>query len=314
MQDPAGPRFGWSSSGFVARFLGTRLDVRLRDTAGLNLFQVFVDGQPTLPLATRANQERYTLVAGLAEGEHEVMLVKRTEGRVGEVQLLGFVTTEGGAMLAPLPGPSRRIELIGDSITAGYGNEGADEHCRFSPTTENETTTYGALTSRALGAEHSTVAWSGKTIEGVAQIYDRALPTRADSRWDSSAWVPDAVVINLGTNDLTIGDRRDTFVQSYLKLLDRVRALYPKALIVCAVGPMLTDTYPPGKQTLSHARAYVGAAVHAKKQAGDEHVVYLEFPTQDIGNGYGCDYHPSKKTHELMAERLTTLLRTELKW
>ncbi len=308
-QDPMGPRFAWSASGVVARFRGTQLDVRLRD-AGTNVFQVVVDGSPKAALATSPTKELYSVAMGLAEGEHEVMLLKRTEARVGEVQFLGFVQP----LLVPPPVPKRRIEFIGDSITAGYGNEGANEHCRFSATTENAYMTYAALTARALSAEHAAVAWSGKTIDGISEIYDRALPTRPESRWDARAWIPDVVVVNLGTNDVTRGDQQFPFVQSYVKLLDRVRAQYPKALLVCAVGPMLTDTYPAGKQTLTRARAYVHAAVTAKKKAGDDRVIFIEFPVQDASNGYGCDYHPSLRTHQIMAERLTTALKTELGW
>ena len=46
--DSAGPRFGWSGSGIVARFHGTSVSVSLRDPG--NYFHVLVDGtaQPTL--------------------------------------------------------------------------------------------------------------------------------------------------------------------------------------------------------------------------------------------------------------------------
>jgi lysophospholipase L1-like esterase len=313
-QDPRGPRFAWSSSGVVARFRGTRLDARLHDSGYGNFFEVVVDGRARTALATSSKQELYTVADGLSDGEHELLLSKRTEAKVGEVQFLGFVAPNGTSLLAPPPAPQRRIEFIGDSITAGYGNEGANEHCRFSPQTENAYVTYAARTARALGADFATVAWSGKTIDGMSELYGRALPERADSSWDARAWVPQVVVINLGTNDVTRGDQQGPFVASYRKLVQRVRAQYPGALIVCAVGPMLTDIYPPGAHTLTRARAYVRAAVEAEKRAGDEKVVYLEFPVQDASNGYGCDYHPSAKTHALMAERLTAVLRTELGW
>ncbi len=309
-QDPAGPRFAWSGTGVAVRFQGTELDVRLKAGAGGDTLAVTVDGKPAPQINLRGDKERYPVAVNLHDGDHEVEIVKRTEPRVGEVQLLGFVQP----LLDPPPAPARRVELVGDSITAGYGNEGPDQHCRFTPATENATATYGWLAARSLGAEASIVAWSGKTIDEMANFYDRALPTHAESRWDPQAFVPDAVVINLGTNDATRGDAPQPIAQALVKLVDRVRALYPTALVVCCVGSMLTDTYPPGKQTLTRARAGVHLAVDQKRKAGDARVTYLEFPTQDPAIGYGCDYHPSARTHQMMAQRLAAHLKTELGW
>jgi lysophospholipase L1-like esterase len=311
--DPSVARLAWSGSGAAARFRGTRIDARLHDPSGHNAFQVMIDGAPTNAIAMQPTGDTYTLASGLAEGEHEVVFEKRTEARVGEVEFLGFVVPDGD-LLPPPPPQARRIELVGDSITAGYGNEGPNQHCRFSPTTENAFMTYGAIAARALNAEHAIVAWSGHTIDGMSEVYDRALPQRTDSVWDARSWTPDVVVVNLGTNDVTRGDQQPEFVASYVKLLEHLRERYPQALFVSAVGPMLTDTYPPGKHTLTRARKYIQAALATRKQAGDARIVYMEFATQDGSTGYGCDYHPSKTTHERMAEKLVGVLKTEMGW
>ena len=43
----------------------------------------------------------------------------------------------------------------------------------------------------------------GLTME---RLYDRLLPVSAeDMRWDMASWVPQAVVINLATNDMSAG-------------------------------------------------------------------------------------------------------------
>jgi lysophospholipase L1-like esterase len=291
------------------RFHGTQLDARLKGGGG-DALQITVDGKPMPPLTLRSDKETYAVAAGLPDGDHEAFLVKRTEARVGEIQLLGFAQP----LLAPPAAPPRRVEIVGDSISAGYGNEGPDQRCTFTPATENATLTYGWLAAERVGAEASIVAWSGKTIDEMANLYTRALPSRPTSRWDAQAFVPDAVVINLGTNDLARGDPQPQFVPSLVRLVGRVRAIHPAALIVCCVGSMLTDTYPPGKQALTLGRGYVRAAVEQKNKAGDARVTFLEFPPQDPAIGYGCDYHPSVKTHQQMADRLAAHLQKELGW
>ena len=60
----------------------------------------------------------------------------------------------------PPPGPGRLIEVIGDSITCGYGDLGklGDADCY---PTESHWDTYEAVAARMLGAEVSTIAGVG---------------------------------------------------------------------------------------------------------------------------------------------------------
>jgi lysophospholipase L1-like esterase len=307
------PRFAWPASEIVARFVGPALRVHLKDK-GYSELQVVVDGAPLPVLSTNPLRDTYDVASGLSEGPHDLVLVKRTEARLGEVQFLGF--DPQGALVAAGPTPTRRIEFIGDSITAGYGDEGPGTTCTGSMVAlENEFLAYGSVASHILKAEHVTLAWSGHTTEEMGDLYGRTLPAHPDSRWDFHQWTPDAVVINLGTNDFNHGDPGQAgFTRPYLALVERVRALYPNAQIVCALGPMLTDIYPPGAHALTHARAYIASVVSAMRAKGDTRISFLEFPTQDFANGLGCDYHPSLKTHRLMGERLAAALRERLGW
>ncbi len=306
--DPAHVRMGWSGVGAVLRFTGTGASVRLDDKA--KYFTVVVDGalQPTL--ATTPGEQLYPLAQGLPDGEHTIELYRRTEGNFGPTVIAGFELE--GELLAPPP-VSRRIEIVGDSITCGYGNEGVSP-CSFSPETENHYLTYGAVAARALGAELSTVAWSGKGVvynyddnktDPMPSIYDRLLAVDG-APW-SFAWQPDAVVINLGTNDFSTDDDppEGVFVPAYVEFLEHIRSLYPDAFIL-VVSPSLWGA------EADLVDGYLQSVVDQRNADGDLEVAFKNINVEWIGSG--CDGHPSVATHAGMAANLTEALKTELGW
>ncbi|HLM71528.1 MAG TPA: SGNH/GDSL hydrolase family protein, partial [Polyangiaceae bacterium] len=311
--EPGVQKFAWSGSGILFRFSGTDAAITLDDNAGF--FTVLIDGQLGPTLATSKGSSSYAITAGLPPGDHEVRLYRRTEALFGETRFLG-VDLDSGTLLAPPPPAPRRIEIIGDSITCGYGNEGADQFCNFSAATENHYLTYGSIAARNLGADLITVAWSGKGIiynygddktDPLPSLYDRTLPGDAGSAWDF-AWKPDAVVINLGTNDFsTDGDPSEgEFVGAYEAFLGHVRDKYPSAYILALVPTLLSGN------DLATAEAYVNKAVAARKGAGDQKVEAHSMTV--LSEGWGCDYHPSLKTHANMGASLTTVLKDKMGW
>ncbi len=311
--EPDVVKFAWSGSGILFRFSGTDASVTLDDNAGF--FTVLVDGQLGPTLATSKGASSYPVASGLAAGDHEVRLYRRTEALFGETRFLG-VDLGGGTLLAPPPPAARRIEIIGDSITCGYGNEGPDQFCNFSAGTENHYLTYGSIAARNLGADLVTVAWSGKGIiynygddktDPLPSLYDRTLPSNAGSVWNFS-WQPDAVVINLGTNDFsTDGDPSEgEFVGAYTAFLGHLREKYPSAFILALVPTLLSGN------DLATAESYVNKAVTARNGSGDKKVEAYSMMVQS--EGWGCDYHPSLKTHANMAASLTTVLKDRMGW
>lgn len=306
--DPMHVRMGWSGVGAVFRFNGTDASVRLDDNG--RYFTVVVDGAVQPTLATSPGEQTYPLAVGLPAGEHTVELYRRTEGSFGPTTILGVELV--GELLAPPP-VQRRIEVIGDSITCGYGNEGTDP-CNFSAETENHYLTYGALTARMFGAEISTVGWSGKGVvnnfdndvfEPLPQIYDRLLATEMTA-WDFS-WQPDVVVINLGTNDFSTGGDppEDVFVPAYVAFLTHLRDVYPDAFIL-PVAPVLF-----GDEAIMVA-GYLNSAVDQRHAAGDLDVAFADINVQ--WNGSGCDGHPNLEAHAGMAMRLAEELQVHLGW
>jgi hypothetical protein len=136
----------------------------------------------------------------------------------------------------------------------------------------------------------------------------------ASSTWDFSRWTPDVVVINLATNDFGKKNPEEAgWTKAYEEFIARLRTHYPNAEIYCAIGTMMSDwqAYKP----LTTVRGYLKKVVAARAAAGDTKVHIIDFGVQDMAkNGIGADWHPSKKTHELMAQKLTATLQKDLGW
>lgn len=307
---PGTRRFGWSGAGFLVHFSGTDASVTMDDAAGF--FTVVIDGNVNAaPLVTSGGEQTYILAGGLSAGEHTIEMYRRTEGSFGPTRIVS-VDIEGE--LLPPPTVSRRMEVIGDSITAGYGNEGTDP-CNFSADTENHYMTYGAIAARTVGAQLQTVAWSGKglvnnfgddTVEPLPEIYDRTVASDASSTWDYS-WQADVVVLNIGTNDFsTDGDPpQNVFVPAYVDFLSHLRDVYPGAYLL-AISPSLFGA------EATMVDGYLTDAVAQRNAAGDADVGFANINVEWIG--VGCDGHPTIATHEAMAANLAAELQTRLGW
>jgi lysophospholipase L1-like esterase len=318
--NPTSPRFAWSGSTILARFTGSSIGVRLGGPA--NYYDVRIDGVLQPPLATTSGKLDYPLATNLAAGApHELSVYRRTEanyGGSGETTFLGLIfDPAGGALLSPSPPTGRRMEIVGDSTTTGYGDEGTNSNCPFSLATENYDLTYGAVAARAVGAELITIAWSGKgmyrnyagdTVDTMPILYGRTLPAQASSTWDYASWIPDVVVVNLGSNDFQQGDPGQAYVTTYTAFVHRLRGYYPNALIVCAVGPKLSG------QQLIGARGYVMGIASAMNSAGDTRVDFIELPQALPADGYGCGGHANVATHKRMGDTLAAELKSKLGW
>ncbi len=315
--DARGVRMAWSGTGFIGRFKGTGISVHLNDSA--NQYTVLIDNALTPTLKTVAGEKTYSLASGLADAEHTVEFYRRTEASFGTTVVIDVRAEEDdagtGQMLTPPAAHNRRIEIIGDSISCGYGDEGVNP-CSFSSDTENDYLAYGSILARDFGAELSTVAWSGEGIyynyNGVRllpmpTLYDFTIPSDRTQPWN---FVPqaDLVIINLGTNDYSTSTQptTDQFVTAYQSFLEHIRGKYPAAYILCTMGPLLSGS------ALSTARTNIGTAITARASAGDTKVKYYEITTANTNPG--CDHHPSLATQAAMAVELEVEVKSELGW
>ncbi len=327
--DARGPVLAWSGTSLTVRFTGTSLGLRLVDGAkpeepGPNRFRLSVDGGPWVDLYVSQAPFLYRVAEGLPEGEHTLRLERETEALVGETQLLGLELDAGARLLPAPPPPERRLEFIGDSNTTGFGVEGKDEKCGFSVETQRASLSWPALVSQAVGAESMMLGYSGKGVvmnfggddaPTMPRLYQTTLPMRLESRWDASSWVPDAVFIQLGTNDFSKEEHpgEERFRRGYRELVEEIRRRYPRAHIFCLLA-RISDEWPEKVKARTSARALLTQVVEALRQGGDARVHFVEVPQAEPEEGLGCVWHASVKSHQRQAEQLTGLLRETLGW
>jgi lysophospholipase L1-like esterase len=308
--DKSGRMFTYPGTQIRTRFTGTGLTVKLTDSSGQNQFSVVVDGRAPVVLKTNPTQQQYTVARGLTPGDHELTITRRTETWLGATKFSGFFLDDG-AELVETPEPfSRVIEVVGDSISCGFGVLGANGACAFSPETEDATVTYGALTAAAVNAAMVDVCWSGR---GMLRNNDGStndtMPLLYDRNWDAPRYVADVVVVNLGTNDYFAGgDPGPAFETTYVAFVKKVRATHPKAQIICGIGTMLTGA------DAASARAHVQAVVKTLNQAGDTKVAFVDWAEQSPADGVGCANHPNQTTQKKMADVLTAKVKELTSW
>jgi hypothetical protein len=118
----------------------------------------------------------------------------------------GFSLDDGGSLTAPFQF-ARRLEIVGDSISAGYGAMGIGGYCPVMDWSSSNVATYDHMICEYFQANCSVVAWSGKGMyqnccdngETMPSYYLQTFGGRPYSTdWDFSSFVPDAMLINLG--------------------------------------------------------------------------------------------------------------------
>jgi hypothetical protein len=125
---------------------------------------------------------------------------------------------------------------------------------------------------------------------------------------------PDVVVVNLGANDFAAGDPGPDFLASYTSFLARIRAAYPKTVIVACLGTSLSDAWPVGRKNRTKARSYITGAIASRHASGDDRVSFFEFAERNARAPLGCDFHPALASHREMGEQLVGYLRTLMAW
>ena len=292
---PDGYDFGWPGVYFESRIEGP--GVRVRFEAPAEHMRLLIDGQERV-VFRRPGQVDLTLNS-LAPGHLVVRLEKLTESQSGGGVFHGFYPLDGGAAL-PVTPRARQIEFIGDSYTVGYGNTSPVRECtqdEVHDTTDTQQA-FGPRVANHYGADYRINAYSGFGIVrnysghspelSLPTIYPRLKPDTADAAsQDDSAWKPQVIVINLGTNDfstpLNSGERwaddaalREAYRTRYVAFVGELAAAQPQARFVLM-----------GSDAFYGEVVRIAAAVNERTPGK---VTTLEFGDLERS---GCNWHPS---------------------
>lgn len=289
---------------------------------------VFVDDEeePSRRFPLEKEEDVYVLYEGTVSKETKIRLVKYNEASFGKVGIKEIIT-DGELPPRPTPVKERKLEFIGDSITCGYGIEGKWMEDVFDTAQENPWNAYAARTARALDADYHLVCWSGIGIISnyteqevpedswlMPPLYpytdkamDLALGNQTPEIWDNSRFVPDCIIINLGTNDNSytknIPERVATFGREYYSFVKDVRSKNPSSVILCSLGIMGQDLCTE-----------ISRQVNRLITEGDTKLHFMEFNVQEEKDGIGTDWHPSEATHIKASRKLEQKIKEIMKW
>ena len=320
---------GFSVSGATYLRLCIRADDSVTDETRQHLtprYMIRVNGEEGRNAWMKKTEETIPVQLPDASGNAEIRLIKLSECTQSLMALAG-IDTDGE--IAPLPEYGKKSEFIGDSITCGYGVEAKDGEEQFTTVTENAWKSYAGLISEEYKLDRMLSSFSGHGIvsgytdnpevpnlsELVPPYYEKVgrngflLPSGkevTDIPWDFTAWQPDRIVVNLGTNDLSWcqddPERKEKYRRMYAEFLKTVRKNNPHARMLCILGVM-------GEGLNDHMMAAVQDYV---RETGDTRIRAAALKEQDgKRNGFGANYHPSEKTQRELAETVKALLTDE---
>ncbi|MFT5686365.1 MAG: hypothetical protein ACI8RZ_007321, partial [Myxococcota bacterium] len=254
-------------------------------------FRAIIDGDPdsTVHVPLSPGGGLVTLVEGLSPGAHTLELVKETY-EWDDVVFHGLEID--GVLTAPPPAADRRLAFYGDSNLAGYSL--THEENRSGAEYIGSHFGLAGITARMFGAEYHNVSVSGETVSGLNRLMDQIDWYDSAGQWDFTQFPADAVIINLGAND--VGKPEGVIRADYATLLDDVRTHHPDAHIVLFNG-WGWDADEPANYTDAVAADY-----------GDDNLSVATFPWLFE------QWHGSEYDHGGMAVVLAAHLSDVLGW
>ena len=258
------------------------------------------------------------------------------------VLVKGFFTD--GEFL-PVEDPPYKIEIIGDSISSGEGTYGATPDTDWLAMYMSSSRHYGRLLEKMLHADVRIISqggwgvycgWDNDVRHNIPSVYEATcgLATgdfnekvlRTQEPNDFASWQPDAIIVNLGTNDASafeqpplevpgigvckqrknpdgsyVREDQEKVIRAAEDFLKMLRRHNPKSHIVWVYGMLGYNL----TLTLSEA------VTRYRQETGDANVAFINLPCTKWEE-FGAHMHPGYAAHEVAAGVLSDYLHSVL--
>lgn len=325
--DPREPVFVFPCTSVKMRFTGKQLKMRVRNRKAYwgNYLGCVIDGEQSsirLPEDGEAVLELPVKAAGeLKDSVHEALIFKRQDS-CHELTVLGFELEEGAQILDPPERPARRIEVYGDSVSAGEVSEAVEYTGRTDPEHNGEYSnswySYSWITARKLNAEIHDVAQGGIALLDNTGWFHAPDYIGMESAWDKIHYNPDlgpstewnfdnyrpqVVIVAIGQNDSHPDDymkeeydgaRGIRWRSGYRAFLEKLRGKYPDVHIICITT------------LLEHDPAWDRAIDQVCREMADDKITHYMFRR----NGKGTPGHLRIPEAEEMAVELSAYIES----
>lgn len=319
--DPKRPEMVFPASSLCFRFFGKKACLRVtnRHAYWNNVLGAVVDGAHKRFDLKEEGISEIPLLEESEDAEHTVLIYKRMDS-CHELILEELELSEGSRLLEPPEKPKRRIEVYGDSVSAGevseavhyIGREDPEHNGEFS----NSWYSYAWMTARKLHAEIHDIAQGGIALMnhtgwfyepeaiGMEAVWDKVHynPEFGEmTPWDFSQYIPQVVIVAIGQNDSHPydfmkedynGEKAVLWRKKYGLFLRKLREKYPKAHIICCTT------------LLNHDKAWDEAIAQVCRETADEKISHYLFHR----NGSGTPGHLRIPEAEEMAEELAAYI------
>ncbi|KAN0050774.1 hypothetical protein ACTA71_003922 [Dictyostelium dimigraforme] len=316
--------FSWSGCQIILNITGATEIKAILNSEKPNWFDVFINGQLSSVFNVTESvpqQQIITIANNLNSNDiNQIKISKRTEAEFGQVNFYGFQIEEeeNFKLFTYTPLTNRKFEFIGDSIATGYGDMGKAP-CAFTESTENVDVSFVSDITNQLFGEQSVIAWEGKGVvknygsptpisnpndPTLPDLYPYILPLSDNSSyWDPSEFIPDVLVINLGSNDYTDlpYPPSDYFQAKFIEFVKSIIANYnpiPKIFFICGV---MVGEHPCCTITQAVSNVF--------------NATYIDMPNiQNSSDDFGCYGHPTIIAHAHMASIAIPIIKQVMNW